>query len=123
MLSKLFSKEYFRERALMVLTLMAIVSMAVTLFRVVTTVRPFSYKILTSYTQYGPDTFESAEWYTLYEFAAFALITTLGAIFISARLFRVDKPLSYTVIILQHVVLVFLFIVSNALLIASGVAS
>ncbi len=123
MLNKIFSKEYFSERPLMLLTGLALATMSITIFRVMTTVRSFDYLIATSYTQYGPDTFDTGEWYTLYEFAAFGFISTVAAILISARLFKIDIPLSYGVMILQHIILIFLFIVSNALLNASGVAS
>ena len=123
MLSKIFSKEYFDERPLLLLTGMALVTMAVTVFRVLTTVRQYDFRIATSYTQYGADSFDLGEWYQLYEFAAFGVITTLAAVFISARLLKIDRSLAYSVVILQHIVLVFLFIVSNALLSTSGAAA
>jgi len=123
MLNKLFSREFFSERPLMIANGLALLSMTITVLRVLTTVRQHNSKVGVSYTEYGADTLRLGEWYTLYEFAIFALISTLAAVFISARMCKVDKPLSYTVIILQHVVLVFLFIVSGALLSASNVAA
>ncbi len=123
MLNKIFSKEYFSERPLLVLSGLALASMSFTVFRVLTTVRQYDFKIATNYTQYGADSFELGEWYTLYEFAAFGAITTVAAIFISARLLKFDRNLSYVVVLLQHIVLAFLLVVSNALLNASGIAA
>ena len=123
MMNKFFSKEFFSERALVLLAGLAILSMSVTVFRVLTTVRSVDSKIATGYTQYGADTLLRGEWYTLYEFAVFAVLSTLGAILISARLLKIDKPLSYITLVLQHIVLIFLFIVSGALLNVFGIAT
>ena len=123
MLSKVFSKEFFSERALLLLAGLALVSMSVTVFRVVTTVRSYDFKVATGYTQYGADSFQLGEWYSLYEFAIFGVISTVAAILISARLLKIDRALAYTALILQQAILVFLFIVSSALLSASGVAA
>ena len=123
MMNKFFSKEFFSERPLLLLSGLALVSMAVTVLRVLITVRQYDFKIATSYTEYGPSPVQLGEWYTLYEFAAFALITTVAAILISARLLKIDRSLAYVALILHHVILVFLFIVSGALLNASGIAA
>lgn len=123
MLSNLFSKDYFDDRPLFVLSGLAVFSMLVTVFRVLTTVQQYDYRIAVGYTQYGADSFKLGEWYTLYEFAVFAVISTIAAIFISAKVFKIGRQLAYGTIVLQHVVLLFLFLVSNALLSASSIAS
>lgn len=123
MLNKIFSKDYFSERALLFLTGTALLIASGITFQVMTTVKQYDYKIATGYTQYGADSFKLGEWYSLYEFAAFAVITTVAAVFISAKVLKLDRSLAYAAIILQHVVLVFLFVVSSALLGASSIAT
>ena len=124
MLGKIINKDFFNERPLVLLAGLALVSMSVTVFRIMTTVRSQDIKVVTGYTQYGEaDTLLLGDWYTLYEFVGFAVISTLAVILISSRLLKIDKYLAYLTVALQHVVLIFLFIVASALLSKFGTAA
>lgn len=123
MLEKLFPKEYFKERRLLLLAGTLIPVMLVIVLRVLVEVRQYDYKVTVRYTQYGADSFVLGEWYTLYEPAFFALITTLTSLLLSLRLYKLDVKLSYLVLVLQYIILLFLFIVSGALLGASSIVS
>lgn len=120
MLSKIFSKDFFRERSLLALSGLSILLMATNAFRIFTTVKQYDYKVAVGYTQYGADSFELGEWYLIYELALFGLLTTIASLFISARLVRVDRSLAYIATILQILVLILLFIVSGAIIGASS---
>ena len=107
----------------MVLNGMAILSMVIIVLRMLISVHRYNYKVATGYTQYGVDSFIKGEWYSLYEPAIFAVITTVAAILISARIYKIDKSLAYTTIALHNIVLLFLIIFLGALLGVSAIAT
>lgn len=123
MLSRLFSKDYINDRPLLLLAGIVLVSTLGIILRVILAVEQYDYKVAVSYTQYGADSFALGDWYSLYNFAIFGFLTTVTSLAISGRLHRQDRPLSYVVLGLQFVVLVFLAFVSNALLNASSIVS
>lgn len=123
MIDKLFPKDYFKDRPLMLATGAAVTMMAFIVARVLISVKDYDFKITTGYTQYGADTFIRGEWYELYEPAFFALITTVITVMLSLRVFRMNRNLSFGVIGLQLIVLAFLLIVTTALLGASAIVS
>jgi hypothetical protein len=123
MIEKVFPKEYFKERRLFGLSVAMLIVTLITVLRVLLQVKQYDYKVTVRYTQYGADSFELGEWYTLYEPALFAIVTTVVALLISFRLFHVDKSLSYVVVTLQLVALGYLFVVAGALLGASSIAT
>ena len=61
MLSKFFNKEFFDDRPLLIISGLALLSMGITILRVMTSVRAFDYKIAVGYTQYGADSFTLGE--------------------------------------------------------------
>lgn len=123
MIDKIFPKEYFSERRLLALSGVTLLTMLLTITRILIEVRQYDRKVTVGYTQYGADTFQLGEWVTLYEPAVFAFITTIAALLISFRLFKIDRNYSYLVLALQLIVLVFTFIVSGALLSSASIAS
>jgi hypothetical protein len=123
MLSKLFSKDYVNDRPLLVLASVLVVSTLGLILRVILSVEQYDFKVAVSYTQYGADSFVLGDWYSLYGFAVFAFISTIAAVAISGRLHRQDRGLSYVVLSLQLIVLVFLALITNALLNASSIVS
>ena len=123
MLEKIFPKEYFQDRKLLGFSGFMVLMAIVTIARVLIGVRQYDRKVTVGYTQYGADTFQLGEWTTLYEPAIFAFITAATALFVSFRLFNVNRRLSYMVIALQVVVLGFLFVVASALISSASIAS
>ena len=123
MLDKLFPKEYFQDRRLMLLATVMVVTAVIIIVRVLLAVRSYDYKVTIGYTQYGADSFELGDWYTLYEPAVFTLITSVTALLMSFRLYRISAYLSFLMISLQLIVQFFVFIVASALLDASSIVT
>lgn len=120
---KLFSREYFQDRQLLLLSSIALTAMVAIVVRVLVSVKPYDYKVAVGYTQYGADSLSLGEWYALYETAIFAFITTVIVLLLSTRVYTVDKYLSYGIVALQLIVLMFTLVVSNALIGASSIVS
>ncbi len=123
MLDKLFPKEYFKDRLLMLLSGATLVTAVFIVIRILVTVRNYDFKITTGYTQYGADTFIRGEWYELYEPAIFAVITTVIVLMLSLRVYKLNRNLSYGIVSLQLVLLGFLMLVTNAILGSSTIVS
>lgn len=112
----MFTKKYFQDRPILFLNI-AIV--AVTLLNVIAAViridtskpvaiiRYQSSELLTGYSR--------ADTADLYSFAVAAVLFTSVAIFVSARFFTQKRMMSVLLLSLTLIVLVFLFVVSNAI--------
>lgn len=123
MLEKIFPKEYFEDRRVMLLAAAVAGMSLITVARVLLGVKSYNYKVTIGYTQYGADSFILGEWYTLYEPAVFSFITTVIVVLLSFRLYKIDRNLSFLVLGLQLVVQLFLYIVAASLLDAASIVS
>lgn len=123
MTGKIINRDFFKDKPLVALASVLAVSAIATIVRVIVSVRQYDYKITVRYTQYGADSYQLGNWYTLYELVAFAVLSTVTAILIASRLYATQRHFAVTVLLLQQVVLIFLFMVANALLGTSSVSS
>ena len=115
MFGNLVRREFFQDRPVLVMTGVLIVSALYIIGQTLLNVEAFDYKVAVRYTEIGPDSFPLGDWFAQAEPAIFAGIMTLLAILISARLHHTNRSLSFTVLVLQQLVLIFLFFVVTAL--------
>jgi hypothetical protein len=123
MSGKLINREFFKDKSMVALVSLLFISMATVVVRVLVSVKHYDYKITVRYTQYGADSYQLGNWYSLYELVAFAVLTTFAAIFLASRLQANHRHIAITYLLLQFIVMVFLFMVSNALLSTPSVSS
>lgn len=123
MSGKLINRDFFKDKPLVALCGLLLVSTAAVVARVLISVRQYDYKITVRYTQYGADSYQLGNWYSLYELIAFAVLSTLTAIFLASRLQANLRSFAVVTIVLQQIILIFLFMVANALLGTPSVAS
>ncbi len=109
-------RDFFRDRTALVASIVALGMAVLIIIRVLFSVQQFSDKVPIRYTQFDIEQFERGDWYSLYELAGFAFLTTAASIVIAMRLHREKRDLAVAVLGLQLVVLIFAAFVSNALL-------
>ncbi len=114
---QLFSKKYFQDRPILFLNL--IVSLGA-LFNVISVILRLDTSQTIAITRYqlalGLAGFERGSTTELYGFAVFAVVIAVAAIFISARVYFIKRPLSIVILSLTIVALLFNLIVSSAIL-------
>lgn len=123
MSTTLINRDFFKDKPMVALSSALLVSAIIVIARVMFSLRQYDYKITVRYTQYGADSYQLGNWYTLYELVAFAILSTLTAIFIASRLQVNQRHFAITYLLLQQIVLIFLFMVANALLGTPSVSS
>lgn len=116
MLTKFIHKEYFQDRWMSILAGSSLIFGILGVARVLLNVKLYEFKITVRYTQYGPDPFKLGDWYSLYDLAFFISITTIVALALSMRLFKLNRTLALTVLIFHHIIILFFFLVANAIL-------
>lgn len=116
MLASVFRREFFADRSMMIFSGLISIALLAIVFRVLSTVKQYDFKIAVRYTQYGIDPFPLGDWYSLYDMAAFAVVSSVVVLLIAMRLHAAQRSLAVIVLGLHLVVMVFLVIVSNAIL-------
>src|SRR5690606_37281182 len=97
MSNKLINREFFKDKPLVALSGLLVVTASASIARVLLSVRQYDYKITVRYTQYGADSYQLGNWYELYELVAFAVLSTLVAIFLASRLQLNQRHFAITV--------------------------
>ena len=123
MLSKFINKEFFKDRLVSVLAGTSLILGVLGTVLVLLRVEPRDFKIAVRYTENGPDPFKLGDWYTLYDLAFFIGLTTLVAVALSLKLHQLNRPLSLSILIFHHIVVVYFFLVASAILGTSPVTS
>ena len=123
MLGNIVKREYFTDRTILLLSGGAIAIALFIILRVLLGVQQFNDKVAVRYTQYGIEQFERGNWFTSWDMAFFALVTTIAALFIAMRLHASKRPISLTVLSLQIITMIFLVLVSHAILSLSPATS
>lgn len=116
MLKNLVTKAYFEDRLLTVMSGVSLMLGLFNIFNVVLRVEQFDFKITV---QYFIDDLVLGEWWGLYKFALFAAVSTVLSLIISFRLFLQKRSLSITVLVMHQIVMIYLILVSNAILAVS----
>ena len=116
MFKNLIHRDYFRDRTVVLLGVIAAVLTLVNIFFVIFKVRSHDFEVPVRYTEYGPDQLLLGEWYTLYELVLFNLVTMAANVLVSARLHLMRRYMSIALLGLNLVVIVYLFFVTQALL-------
>lgn len=113
----MFTKKYFQDRPILFLNLLIIFGALINVIAValrINTSQPVT--IIRYQVNLGLAGFERASNYQLYGFVALAILISLVAIFLSARLYTIRRSLSILLLVLTIVALVFNLIVSGAIL-------
>jgi len=116
MLGKYINRDFFKDRLLTVLSGSITLLSLLGAVWVLISVRAFDVRIPVRYSEYGINTLKNGPWFTLYDLSAFVVISGLIALFIALRTFKLNRTLALVVLVLQHVLLVFFFLVANAIL-------
>jgi len=114
---KLIYKELFQDRALVSLIGAGTVLAVVAVIRVLLGIQHYDIDIPVRYTQFGGvDSYISGDWYTHYEFVAFAVLTLLANSYLALRIYRHRRWISISILSLQIVILIFLLVISGAII-------
>ena len=108
---------------MLTLSFLSIALALVNIFRVLFSVKQYDFKIAVRYTQYGADSFILGDWYSLYDMAIFAFVTTVIALLLSMKLHPLHKPVAIGILVLQLILMIMLFIIGHAILSRPPVAS
>jgi hypothetical protein len=113
----MFTKKYFQDRPILFLNLIillgAVINMLAVLLRVNT---GQSIAIIRYQTSLGLAGFERADAYQLYSFAVMAVLLSIVAVILSARVYKLRRYLSIMILSLTIIALLFNLIVSGAIL-------
>lgn len=88
----------------------------VNVFNVILQVEQKDFDIPVRYTEYGASPIVLGDWFTLYEFLAFAVVATIFNVVIALRLHKERRQLSIAMLIAQIIIMIFLLLVSRAVL-------
>ncbi len=114
---RLVSREFIKDRYSLMLISIGLILAAVNILHVILRVEQKDFDIPVRYTQYGASPIVLGDWYTLYEFALFAIVATAINVVIALKLHKSSRRnLATSVLIGQIIIMIFLFLVSRAVL-------
>lgn len=113
----MFTKKYFQDRPILFLNLIVVLGALINIISTVLRIDSSQKIVILRYqVAMGLAGFQRAEVMQLYSFAVAALLMSVVAIFISARLYHQRRALSILVLSLTIVALFFNLVVSDAIL-------
>jgi hypothetical protein len=114
---KIINKELFKDRLLITLIGGNVVLGLITIIRVLISVTRYDIDIPVRYTQFGGvDSYVAGDWFTHYNFAIFTVVILVVNTLIALRIYRHRRWVSIGVLSMQVFVLVFLVVVSGAII-------
>ncbi len=113
---RLFSREFIKDRFSLLLMAFGFIFALINILHVVLRVEQRDFDIPVRYTQYGTSQIILGDWYTLYSLALFAVVATVVNFVLALRLHSSRRQLAIAILIGQILIMVFLFLVSGAIL-------
>jgi hypothetical protein len=110
------SKDFIKDRFSLLLMALGVGLAVINVINVVLRVEPRDFDIPVRYTQYGSSPIVLGDWYNLYSLALFAVVATVSNVVIALKLHKNRRQLTVAVLVGQILVMVFLLLVSGALL-------
>jgi len=113
---RLISREFIKDRFALLLMAFGLLLAVINTLNVFFRVESRDFDIPVRYTQYGNSPIVLGDWYNLYALALFAVVATTVNFVIALELHKNRRQLTIAMLIGQILVMVFLFLVSSAIL-------
>ena len=114
---KLIYKALFKDRVLISLIGAGFIVATTIVIRVMLSITQYDIDIPVRYTQFGGvDSYITGDWFTHYNFAVFAVVMLLLNTLIALRIYRHRRWVSISILSLQLIIFVLLFVVSGAII-------
>jgi hypothetical protein len=113
---RLISREFIKDRFALLLMAFGLLLALVNILNVFLRVEQRDFDIPVRYTQYGSSPIVLGDWYNLYALAFFAIVATTVNFVLALRLHKNRRQLTIALLIGQLLIMIFLFLVSGAIL-------
>lgn len=113
---KLVSREFVRDRTSLIIASSGLVLAVFNVIYILLQVKQLDFEIPVRFSQLGASPIELGDWFTLYDFAVFAIVASTINLILGLNLHKKNRPIAKSVLSVNVILMILLFIVIRAVL-------